>query len=183
MLVNYEPQLHYFTEWWKQLFGESEGKENEGLFPAGVDFTTDLHSMGQYIQEGQRMLFETVIHVLKPKHSLLIPRAEDDLDGMNFIAGKTLHEVNDMAAMGTTLAHIDGEVPNLDILLPAIDEYSLGELIYFFEFACGLSAYLLGINPFNQPGVEVYKNNMFALLGKPGYENETEAIRERINEA
>jgi len=182
MLVNYEPQLHYFTEWWKQLFGESEGKENEGLFPTGVDFTTDLHSMGQYIQEGQRMLFETVIHVLKPKHSLLIPHTEDDLDGMNFIAGKTLHEVNDMAAMGTTLAHIDGEVPNLDILLPAIDEYSLGELIYFFEFACGLSAYLLGINPFNQPGVEVYKNNMFALLGKPGYENETEVIRERINE-
>jgi glucose-6-phosphate isomerase len=182
ILVNYEPSLHYFTEWWKQLFGESDGKENEGLFPAGVDNTSDLHSMGQYIQEGQRMLFETVIHIQRSKHLLSVPIVEDDSDGMNYIAGKTFQEVNDMAALATTLAHVDGEVPNLDILLPAIDERSLGELIYFFEFACGLSGYLSGINPFNQPGVEAYKNNMFALLGKPGYENETEAIRERINE-
>jgi len=182
ILVNYEPSLHFFTEWWKQLFGESEGKENEGLFPAGVNFTSDLHSMGQYIQEGQRMLFETVIHIEKSKHLLSVPPNEADPDGMNYVAGKTLQEINAMAALGTTLAHIDGEVPNLDIFLPAIDERSLGELIYFFEFACGLSGYLLGINPFNQPGVEAYKNNMFALLGKPGFENETEAIRERINE-
>jgi glucose-6-phosphate isomerase len=182
LFVNYEPSLHYFAEWWKQLFGESEGKENEGLFPAAVDNTSDLHSMGQYIQEGQRMLFETVIHVQKTKRALTIPFDEANLDGLNFLAGKTLHEVNAMAALGTTLAHIDGEVPNLDILIPEIDERSLGELIYFFEFACGLSGYLLGINPFNQPGVEAYKNNMFALLGKPGFENETEAIRTRINE-
>ena len=182
ILVNYEPSLHYFTEWWKQLFGESEGKENEGLFPSGVDFTSDLHSMGQYIQQGQRMIFETVIHIQKSKRLLSVPNDEEDVEGINYLAGKTLHQVNDMAALGTTLAHIDGEVPNLDIFLPAIDERSLGELIYFFEFACGLSGYLLGINPFNQPGVEAYKNNMFALLGKPGFENETEAIRERINE-
>ena len=182
LLVNYEPSMHYFSEWWKQLFGESEGKENEGIFPAGADFTSDLHSMGQYIQEGQRILFETVIHIEKPNHALIIPRDEADLDGLNYLAGKTLHEVNDMAALGTTLAHSDGEVPNIDIFLPAIDEHSLGELIYFFEFACGLSGYLLGINPFNQPGVEAYKNNMFALLGKPGFENETAALRERINE-
>ena len=182
ILVNYEPSLHYFTEWWKQLFGESDGKENEGLFPAGVDFTTDLHSMGQYIQEGQRMLFETVIHIQKPKHLLSIPIDEADLDGINYLAGKTLHEVNNIAALATTLAHTTGEVPNLDILLPQLDERSLGELIYFFEFACGLSGYLMGINPFNQPGVEVYKNNMFALLGKPGFENETEEIRVRMEE-
>lgn len=182
ILVNYEPSLHFVAEWWKQLFGESEGKENEGLFPAAVDFTSDLHSMGQYIQEGQRMLFETVIHVLKPKHPLIIPEDEANLDGMNFVAGKTLHEVNAKAALATTLAHIDGEVPNLDILLSEISERSLGELMYFFEFACGLSGYLLGINPFNQPGVEAYKNNMFALLEKPGYENETEAMRARLNE-
>lgn len=182
ILVNYEPSLHYLTEWWKQLFGESEGKENEGLFPVGVDFTSDLHSLGQYIQEGQRMLFETVIHIQKSSRLLLIPPDEVNLDGMNYVSGKTLHEVNDMAALGTTLAHIDAEVPNLDIFLPALDEFSLGELIYFFEFSCGLSGYLSGLNPFNQPGVEAYKNNMFALLGKPGYENETEAIRIRINE-
>jgi len=182
ILVNYEPSLHYLTEWWKQLFGESDGKENEGLFPAGADNTSDLHSMGQYIQEGQRMLFETVIHIQRSKHLFSVPLVDDDPDGINYIAGKTLQEVNDMAALGTTLAHVDGEVPNLDILLPAIDERSLGELIYFFEFACGLSGYLSGINPFNQPGVEAYKNNMYALLGKPGFENETEAIRERINE-
>jgi len=182
ILVNYEPQLHYFNEWWKQLFGESEGKENEGLFPAGVDYTSDLHSLGQYIQEGQRMLFETVIHVKKPRFSLTIPPDDENLDGLNFVSGKTLHEVNHMAALGTSLAHIDGEVPNLDILIQAVDENSLGELIYFFMFACGLSGYLLGVNPFNQPGVEAYKNNMFALLGKPGFENETESIRLRLNE-
>jgi glucose-6-phosphate isomerase len=182
ILVNYEPALHYLAEWWKQLFGESEGKENEGLFPASVNFTSDLHSMGQYIQEGQRMLFETVIHVQKSNHLLSVPGDEADIDGLNYLTGKTLHQVNDMAALATTLAHTDGEVPNLDIFLPAIDERSLGELIYFFEFTCGLSGYLLGINPFNQPGVEIYKNNMFALLGKPGFENETEAVRERINE-
>lgn len=182
ILVNYEPSMHYFTEWWKQLFAESEGKENEGLFPTAVDNTSDLHSMGQYIQEGQRMLFETVLHIQKSKHLLTVPFSEDDPDALNYVAGKTLNEVNEMAALGTTLAHVDGEVPNLDIIIPAMDERSLGELIYFFEFACGLSGYLLGINPFNQPGVEVYKNNMFALLGKPGFENETEVIRERINE-
>jgi glucose-6-phosphate isomerase len=182
ILVNYDPQLHYLTEWWKQLFGESEGKENEGLFPAGADFTSDLHSMGQYIQEGQRMLFETVIHINKSKQLLSVPKDETDLDGINYIAGKTLQQVNEIAALATTLAHNDGEVPNLDIYLPALDERSLGELIYFFEFACGLSGYLLGINPFNQPGLEAYKNNMFALLGKPGYENEAEGIREQINE-
>ena len=182
ILANYEPALHYFTEWWKQLFGESEGKENEGLFPAGVDFTGDLHSMGQYIQQGQRILFETVIHIQKTRHLLSVPPDELNLDNLNYLAGKTLQEINDMAALGTTLAHTDGEVPNLDILLPAMDERSLGELIYFFEFACGLSGYLSGINPFNQPGVEVYKNNMFALLGKPGFEHETDSIRTRINE-
>lgn len=182
ILANYEPALHFFAEWWKQLFGESEGKENEGLFPANVDFTGDLHSMGQYIQEGQRMIFETVIHVQKSKYLLPVPTEEEDIDGLNYTAGKTLHQVNAMAALGTSLAHIQGEVPNLDIMLPQIDERSLGELVYFFEFACGISGYLLGINPFNQPGVEAYKNNMFALLGKPGFENETEAIRERIND-
>lgn len=182
ILVNYEPSLHYFAEWWKQLFGESEGKENEGLFPAAVDFTGDLHSMGQYIQEGQRVIFETVIHVQKPNHSLTIPTDEANLDGMNFLAGKSLFEVNAMAALATTLAHTDGEVPNLEIHIPEIDEFSLGQLIYFFQFSCALSGYLTGINPFNQPGVEAYKNNMFALLAKPGFENETEAIRDRINE-
>lgn len=182
LLVNYEPALHFFAEWWKQLFGESEGKENEGLFPTAADFTTDLHSLGQYIQEGQRMLFETVIHVQKPARNLTIPSDEMNLDGLNFLSGKTLHEVNAMAALGTSLAHTDGEVPNLDLLVPALDEYTLGEMIYFFEFACGLSGYMKGINPFNQPGVDTYKNNMYALLGKPGFENETEAIRNRMNE-
>jgi glucose-6-phosphate isomerase len=182
ILVTYEPSLHYFAEWWKHLFGESDGKENEGLFPACADFTGDLHTLGQYIQEGQRMLFETVIHVEKPKRALAIPHDDSDLDGLNYMAGKTVHEVNDLTALGTSLAHIDGDVPNLDIYLSAIDERSLGELIYFFEFACGIGGYLSGINPFDQPGLDAYKNNMFALLRKPGYENETEAIRERINE-
>jgi len=182
IMVNYEPSLHYFTEWWKQLFAESEGKENEGLFPATAGFTGDLPSMGQYIQQGQRILFETVLHIQKTRHLLSVPLDELNLDNLNYLAGKTLQEVNNMAALGATLAHTDGEVPNLDILLPAIDERSLGELIYFFEFACGLSGYLSGINPFNQPGVEACKNNMFALLGKPGFEQETDSIRKRINE-
>ncbi len=181
ILVNYEPSLLYITEWWKQLYGESEGKEGEGIFPAGVGFTTDLHSMGQYIQDGQRVIFETVITIGSARHSLVIPHDPSDLDGMNFIAGKPMHEVNQMAALGTVLAHIDGEVPNLEIMLPKLSETTIGELIYFFEFACGLSGYLLGVNPFDQPGVEAYKKNMFALLGKAGYEKESQVIRERIN--
>ena len=182
ILANYETGLHYITEWCKQLYGESEGKNGEGLFPAGVDFTADLHSMGQYLQEGQRILLETVLHIEKPEIPLTIPFDPANLDGINFIAGKTLHEVNTVAALGTTLAHMDGDVPNLDIYLPAIDEHSLGELIYFFEFACGLSGYLLSVNPFDQPGVEAYKKNMFALLGKPGYEADSEALRKRLSE-
>lgn len=180
ILVNYEPSLQYITEWWKQLYGESEGKEGEGIFPAGVGFTADLHSMGQYIQEGQRMIFETVIKVSQASKSLTIPSDPADLDGMNFIAGKSFNEVNGMAALGTVLAHIDGEVPNLEICLTKINEENIGELLYFFEFACGLSGYILGVNPFDQPGVEAYKKNMFALLGKPGYESQTEAIRARL---
>jgi glucose-6-phosphate isomerase len=183
ILVNYEPALQYVTEWWKQLYGESEGKEGEGIFPAGVGFTTDLHSMGQYIQEGQRMLFETVISVGAPSRGLTIPSDTANLDGMNFIAGKSLHEVNQMAALGTTLAHVDGDVPNLSINIPRVDENSIGELLYFFEFACGLSGYVLGVNPFDQPGVEAYKKNMFALLNKPGYEKESEAIRHRLGQS
>lgn len=183
ILVNYEPSLQYLTEWWKQLYGESEGKDGEGLFPAGVGFTTDLHSMGQYIQEGQRILFETVLSVGSPSRGLTIPFDPENLDGMNFIAGKSLHEVNLMAALGTALAHIDGDVPNFSINIPRIDEYSIGELLYFFEFACGLSGYLLGVNPFNQPGVEAYKKNMFALLNKPGYEKESDAIRRRLGQS
>lgn len=182
ILANYEPSLHSFTEWWKQLFAESDGKENEGLFPACADYTTDLFSIGQYIQQGQRMLFETVIHIQKSKHVVTVPFDDADLDGLNYIAGKTLHDVNKIAALGTTAAHIDSEVPCLDILLPVLDERSLGELIYFFEFAVALSGYLTGINPFIQNGVEVYKNNLFALLGKPGFENETETLRERFEE-
>ncbi|NVO18584.1 MAG: glucose-6-phosphate isomerase [Bacteroidetes bacterium] len=181
ILVNYEPSLQYITEWWKQLYGESEGKEGEGIFPAGVGFTTDLHSMGQYIQDGQRMIFETVITVDSPAKMLNIPHDNADLDGMNFIAGKSLNEVNQMATLGTVLAHIDGDVPNLGISLPKLNEETIGELLYFFEFACGLSGYILGVNPFDQPGVEAYKKNMFALLGKPGYEKESDAIRARIN--
>jgi glucose-6-phosphate isomerase len=180
ILVNYEPSLQYITEWWKQLYGESEGKDGEGIFPAGVGFTTDLHSMGQYIQDGQRMLFETVITIESPSRLLNIPHDSSDLDGMNFIAGKSLNEVNQMATLGTVLAHIDGEVPNLAITLPKLNEETVGELLYFFEFACGLSGYILGVNPFDQPGVEAYKKNMFALLGKPGYEKESDAIRSRI---
>ncbi len=182
VMVNYEPRLFYFTEWWKQLYGESEGKENKGIFPAGVSNTTDLHSMGQYIQEGMRILFETVLSVETPKHKLTIPAEQADLDKLNYIAGKRIHEVNRMAELGTTLAHVDGGVPNLKVTLPEISENTLGELIYFYEMACAVSGYLLGVNPFDQPGVEAYKRNMFALLGKPGFEEETERLREKMKQ-
>ena len=183
IMVNYEPGLYYFTEWWKQLYGESEGKENKGIFPAGVGFTTDLHSMGQYIQEGERHLFETVISVEKPGRKLTVPADEQNLDKLNYLAGKRISEVNHMAELGTRLAHVEGGVPNIRISIPEINEYMLGQLIYFFEMACAVSGYLLDVNPFDQPGVEAYKNNMFALLGKPGYEEATEAINKKINEA
>ena len=180
ILVNYQPSLFYLTEWWKQLFGESEGKEGKGIFPAGVGFTTDLHSMGQYIQEGYRMIFETVLAVGKAKKKLKVPMDDANLDGLNYLAGKRIHDVNKMAELGTALAHIDGGVPNIGIIVPEVNEETIGELIYFFEMSCALSGYTLGVNPFNQPGVEAYKKNMFALLGKPGFESETEAIRKKI---
>ncbi len=180
IMVNYLPNLYYFTEWWKQLYGESEGKEGKGIFPAGVINTTDLHSMGQYIQEGERKLFETVLSVDKSNKKVLIPNDESNLDSLNFISGKNIHFVNQMAEKGTTLAHIDGGVPNIRISIPEVNEYYLGQLIYFYEFACALSGYVLGVNPFDQPGVEAYKKNMFALLGKPGFEKETGEIRKRI---
>lgn len=169
ILVNYEPKMHYFTEWWKQLYGESEGKENKGIFPAGVDFTTDLHSMGQYIQEGRRDLFETVINVKTPKNDIIINPDDDNLDGLNYLAGKTMDYVNKKAMEGTIKAHVDGDVPNVMIEMNKLDEKNLGELIYFFEKACAMSGMILGVNPFNQPGVEKYKKNMFHLLEKPGY--------------
>ncbi len=181
ILANYNEKLIYFSEWWKQLYGESEGKENKGIFPASVNFTADLHSMGQYIQEGERILFETVISVSNPDRHLSIPEDEGNLDQLNYLAGKRINEVNKMAELGTLLAHIDGGVPNMRIEIPAINEYHLGELVYFFEIACGISGYLLDVNPFNQPGVEAYKKNMFALLEKPGFEDETRAIQERLN--
>lgn len=180
MLVNFHPKLHYVAEWWKQLYGESEGKENKGIFPAAADFTTDLHSMGQYIQEGERILFETVVSVAKQNHQVDFPHDDANLDGLNFLAGKRVDEVNKMAELGTMLAHVDGGVPNIRVEMPELNEYYLGELIYFFEKACGISGYLLGVNPFNQPGVEAYKKNMFALLDKPGYEAESAAIRKRL---
>jgi glucose-6-phosphate isomerase len=180
IMVNYNPKLHYFAEWWKQLYGESEGKEGKGIFPASVDFTSDLHSMGQYIQEGERKLFETVISVGSPDQSVEIPVDPDNLDGLNFLAGKRVDEVNKMAELGTAIAHVDGGVPNLQILVPRLNEYYLGQLIYFFEKACGISGYVLGVNPFDQPGVEAYKKNMFALLEKPGFEEETRAIKARL---
>ena len=182
ILGSYEPQLSYLAEWWKQLFGESEGKEGKGIFPASVTYTADLHSMGQYIQEGERTLFETVISVTSPHNKLVIGSEDDDLDGLNFLAGKRLSEVNRMAELGTALAHTDGGVPNIRIEIESITPYHIGSLIYFFEKACGISAYLLGVNPFDQPGVEAYKKNMFALLDKPGYEKESEAIRERLKQ-
>jgi len=180
ILVNYNPKLHFFAEWWKQLYGESEGKDHKGIFPAAVDNSTDLHSMGQWIQDGERTIFETVISVEKQQREVIIPDDPENLDGLNFIAGKHVDHVNKMAELGTRLAHIDGGVPNLAITLSEISEYNLGQLIYFFEIACGISGYMLGVNPFNQPGVEAYKKNMFALLAKPGYEAETAAIRERL---
>ncbi len=180
VLANYEPSMHYVSEWWKQLFGESEGKDQKGIFPASVDLTTDLHSMGQFIQDGSRIMFETVMNVETPKCSLTIQEEPVDLDGLNYLAGRTIDEVNKNAMTGTVLAHTDGNVPNLMINIPEQDEYSLGELFYFFEFACGTSGYVLGVNPFNQPGVESYKKNMFALLGKPGYENERKDLLKRL---
>ena len=180
ILVNYNPKLHYFGEWWKQLYGESEGKDGKGIFPAAVDNSTDLHSMGQWIQDGERTIFETVLSVEKPDHEVIIPTDNDNLDGLNYLAGRRVDQVNKMAELGTRIAHVDGGVPNLRITIPALNEQSLGQLIYFFEKACGISGYMLGVNPFNQPGVEDYKRNMFALLEKPGYEKETEAIKSRL---
>ncbi|CDB10464.1 glucose-6-phosphate isomerase [Bacteroides sp. CAG:633] len=180
ILVNFNPKLHYFNEWWKQLYGESEGKDGKGIFPAAVDFSTDLHSIGQWIQEGERTIYETVISVEKTQHQLTVPTDEANLDGLNFLAGKHVDEVNKMAELGTQLAHVDGGVPNMRVVLPALDEESIGGLMYFFEKACGISGILLGVNPFNQPGVEAYKKNMFALLNKPGYEEESKAIRARL---
>ncbi|MDR0428102.1 MAG: glucose-6-phosphate isomerase [Dysgonamonadaceae bacterium] len=181
ILANFSPKLHYVSEWWKQLFGESEGKEGKGIYTASVDFTTDLHSMGQWIQDGERSIFETVISIAKPQYRMEIPTDKQDLDGLNFLAGKRVDEVNKMAELGTQLAHVDGGVPNIRIELPELNEYYLGQLIYFFERACGISGYLLGINPFDQPGVEAYKKNMFALLNKPGFEEENKAIQSKIN--
>lgn len=180
ILVNYQPKLHYMNEWWKQLYGESEGKDGKGIFPAAVDFTTDLHSMGQWIQEGERTIFETVISVAEPNTKLEVPSDEENLDGLNFLAGKRIDEVNKMAELGTQLAHVDGGVPNMRVTVSKLDEYNLGQLIYFFEKACGISGLLLKVNPFNQPGVEAYKKNMFALLNKPGYEAESKAIQEKL---
>lgn len=182
IMASYVPNMVFFTEWWKQLYGESEGKEQKGIFPAGVNFTTDLHSMGQYIQEGLRNIFETVIRVESPADEVLIPTSEDDLDGLNFLAGKRLGYVNRMAEEGTMLAHVDGGVPNLEIILPRINENVLGELIYFFEMACAMSGYILKVNPFDQPGVEAYKKNMFALLEKPGFEEHTAILKKRLSE-
>ena len=180
IVVNFQPKLHFFAEWWKQLYGESEGKDNKGIFPAACDFTTDLHSMGQWIQQGERSIFETVISVEEPEHKLLFPHDEENLDGLNFLEGKRVDDVNKMAELGTRLAHVDGGVPNIRISIPRLNAYYIGQLIYFFEIACGISGNLLQVNPFNQPGVEAYKKNMFALLNKPGYEAESKAIRERL---
>jgi glucose-6-phosphate isomerase len=180
ILVNYEPSLHFVSEWWKQLYGESEGKDQKGIYPASVDFTTDLHSMGQFIQDGQRTLFETVINVEKSTTEIILEEEEVDLDGLNYLAGKSVDFVNKSAMKGTLLAHTDGNVPNLSVSMPEQNEFYLGELFYFFEFACGVSGYLLGVNPFDQPGVESYKKNMFALLGKPGYEAQREELLKRL---
>ncbi|WP_243355640.1 glucose-6-phosphate isomerase [Bacillus litorisediminis] len=180
LLVNYEPGLQYFSEWWKQLFGESEGKDQKGIYPSSANFSTDLHSLGQYIQEGRRDLFETVINVTTPRHELTIEAEENDLDGLNYLAGETVDFVNKKAFQGTLLAHTDGGVPNLVVEIPKIDEYTFGYLVYFFEKACAMSGYLLGVNPFDQPGVEAYKKNMFALLGKPGFEEEKKKLEERL---
>jgi glucose-6-phosphate isomerase len=180
MLVNYEPNLTFFGEWWKQLFGESEGKDGLGLFPASASFSTDLHSLGQYIQDGERHLFETVINVQSPTREVVIEEDDKNLDGLNYLSGKTVHEVNKQAFLGTLLAHTDGGVPNIILEIPEVSPYYLGRLVYFFEYACGLSGYMLGVNPFDQPGVEAYKKNMFALLEKPGYETLTKSLKERL---
>ena len=180
IVCNFQPKLHYFAEWWKQLYGESEGKDQKGIFPAACDFTTDLHSMGQWIQEGERSIFETVISIETPNEKLLFPHDDENLDGLNFLEGKRVDEVNKMAELGTRLAHVDGGVPNILVNVPELNAYYLGQLIYFFEKACGISGLLEEVNPFNQPGVEAYKKNMFALLNKPGYEAESKAIQERL---
>ena len=180
IMVNYQPKLHFMSEWWKQLYGESEGKDGKGIFPASCDFTTDLHSMGQWIQQGERSIFETVLSIEKTNYEVLFPNDEENLDGLNFLAGKRVDEVNKMAELGTRLAHVDGGVPNIRLSVPELNEYYIGQLIYFFEIACGISGNVLGVNPFNQPGVEAYKKNMFALLNKPGYEAESKAIQERL---
>ena len=180
IVCNFQPKLHYFAEWWKQLYGESEGKDLKGIFPAACDFTTDLHSMGQWIQQGERSIFETVISVETPNEKLLFPHDDENLDGLNFLEGKRVDEVNKMAELGTRLAHVDGGVPNILVSVPELNAYYLGQLIYFFEKACGISGLLEEVNPFNQPGVEAYKKNMFALLNKPGYEEETKAIQKRL---
>lgn len=180
IVANYEPSLHFIAEWWKQLFGESEGKDNKGIFPAACDFTTDLHSLGQFIQDGTRSMFETIMNVETPKHELIMSTEAVDIDGLNYLEGKTVDFVNKSAMMGVMVAHTDGNVPNLMVNIPDKSEFSLGELLYFFEFACGVSGYVLGVNPFDQPGVESYKKNMFALLGKPGYEKEREELLKRL---
>ena len=180
ILVNYHPKLHYIGEWWKQLYRESEGKGLKGIFPAAVDYSTDLHSMGQWVQQGERTIFETVISIKNPNKKVVVPTDADNLDGLNFLAGKRVDEVNKMAELGVVIAHVDGQVPNMQIEMPQLNEYYIGQLFYFFEKACGISGYLLGVNPFNQPGVEAYKKNMFALLDKPGYEKESEAIKARL---
>jgi len=180
ILANYEPALHYVSEWWKQLYGESEGKDQKGIFPAAVDLTTDLHSMGQFIQDGQRTMFETVVNLEKSTYEIILEEEEIDLDGLNYLAGKSVDFINKSAMMGTRLAHTDGDVPNLIVNIPEQNEFFLGELFYFFEFACGVSGYVLGVNPFDQPGVESYKSNMFALLGKPGYEKQREELLKRL---
>lgn len=182
LLINYEPGLQYFAEWWKQLFGESEGKDGKGIYPSSANFSTDLHSLGQYIQEGRRDLFETVLHVESPRHELVIEAEANDLDGLNYLAGKTVDFVNKKAFEGTLLAHTDGDVPNLVVKIPKMDEYTFGYLVYFFEKACAMSGYLLGVNPFDQPGVEAYKRNMFALLGKPGFEEKKKELEKRLNQ-
>ena len=180
IMVNYEPFMHYFSEWWKQLYGESEGKDNKGLFPASVDFSTDLHSMGQYIQDGKRGLFETVIHIENPKKDITLSEDKDNVDGLNFLAGKTMDYVNKKAFQGTLIAHVSGSVPNMVVSISQADAYHFGYMVYFFEKACGISGYLLGVNPFDQPGVEEYKKNMFALLGKPGYEELKEKLENQL---
>ncbi|WP_271436568.1 glucose-6-phosphate isomerase [Staphylococcus hominis] len=180
MLINYEPSMQYFNEWWKQLYGESEGKDFKGIYPSSANYTTDLHSLGQYVQEGRRFLFETVVKVKQPKHDITIEKDDDDLDGLNYLAGKTIDEVNTKAFEGTLLAHTDGGVPNIVVNIPRLDEETFGYVVYFFELACAMSGYQLGVNPFNQPGVEAYKQNMFALLGKPGYEDKKKELEERL---